>query len=141
METDSLPTAENKPPKPRWYQPTPGRLLVVLLAVEGVLLLSERFQWFPFNQQKGWIVLIAIASVVAAMALMLLWFFLALLFHWRFQFSLRSLLVLTVAVAIPFSWLAVEMKAARQQREAVKALLQLGGVEGLVRLGGTVGYA
>ena len=34
---------------------------------------------------------------------------------WRFQFSIRSLLVLTVAVALPCSWLAAEMKKARQQ--------------------------
>ena len=33
-----------------------------------------------------------------------------LIFRWRFQFSIRSLLVLTVAVAVPCSWLAVEVK-------------------------------
>ena len=65
------------------------------------------------------------------MVLMLLWLVLALCFHRRFQFSLRSLLVATVAVAIPFSWLAVEMKAAREQREAV---------EGIEKSGGIVGY-
>ena len=30
-----------------------------LLAVEGFLLLSEWFRWFPFNEHKGWTVLIA----------------------------------------------------------------------------------
>ena len=38
----------------------------------------------------------------------------------RFQFSLRSLLVLVVVVAVPCSWLAVEMKKAREQKEAVE---------------------
>ena len=33
-------------------------------------------------------------------------------------FSIRSLLVLTIAVAIPCSWLTVEMKAAREQKAA-----------------------
>ena len=47
----------------RWFVPTPGRLLVVLLAVDGLLWLSERFQWFAFNQHKGWTVLIAVAAV------------------------------------------------------------------------------
>jgi hypothetical protein len=58
---------------------------------------------------------------------MILWFVLALLFHWRFQFSIRSLLVLTVAVAIPCSWLAVEMKNAKEQREAWIAIERLAG--------------
>jgi hypothetical protein len=53
---------------------------------------------------------------------MLNWFVLALVFRWRFQFSIRSLLVLTVAVAVPFSWLAVEMKRARKQRETIEAI-------------------
>ena len=41
---------------------------------------------------------------------MLLWFLAALIFHRRFQFSILSLLVLVVVVAIPFSWLAVKME-------------------------------
>ena len=63
MEADFLPTVETRLPKLRWYQPTPGRLLVLLLAVEGTLLLSEQFRWFAFNEWKGWTVLIAIATV------------------------------------------------------------------------------
>jgi len=33
----------------RWYHPSPDRLIVGLLAVEGFLFLSEQFQWFAFN--------------------------------------------------------------------------------------------
>jgi hypothetical protein len=113
--------SETKPPKLRWFHPTPARLLILLLVIEAILLLSK--PWFP----KGYAVLIAIASVGVTMMLMLLWLVLALLFHWRFQFSLRSLLVATVAVAIPFSWLAVEMKKAREQREVVEAIRKVGG--------------
>jgi hypothetical protein len=40
-------------PTPRWYHPTLDCLLVVLMAVEGILLLSERFQWFAFNEKKS----------------------------------------------------------------------------------------
>lgn len=120
----------------RWFHPTPARLLVVLLAIEGVLLLSK--PWFP----KGYAVLIAIASVGVTMVLMLVWWLLAVFLHWRFQFSLRSLLVATVAVAIPFSWLAVEMKAAREQREAVEMTQRFGGTtwydyEGSIEIGTT----
>src|ERR1039458_79021 len=62
---------------------------------------------------------------------MLVWFVIALVFRWRFQFSIRSLLVLVVAVALPFSWLGVEMKQAREQKAVVAAI---------EKLGGTVGY-
>jgi hypothetical protein len=43
-------------------------------------------------------------------------------FRVRFQFSIRSLLLLTVAVAVPSSWLATELRAARAQRQALDAL-------------------
>ena len=108
--------------KLRWFYPTPGRLLVVLLAVEGILVLSE--PWFP----KGYAVLIAIASVGVALVLMLLWFVLALLFRCRFQFSIRSLLLLTVVVAVLSSWFTVRMREARRQRETVEAIHKLGAI-------------
>ena len=122
-----MPIEQPGMPKLRWFQPTPGKLLIILLAVEGVLLLSERFKWFGFNQHKGWTVLIAVAAVGSFLLFMLFWFIVSLVFRWRFQFSIRSLLLLTVAVAIPFSWLALEMKWAREQSEAVKVLVKLGG--------------
>ncbi len=99
------------PSRRRWFRPTPGRLvLLVLLAVEGLLWLSERFQWFAFNQHAGWTVLIALAGVGVFLLLMLFWYVLALVFRWRFQFSILWLLVLTLAVALPCSWLAAEIK-------------------------------
>ena len=103
-------------PKPtRRFHPTPGWLVFALLVVEGLFWLSERFSWFGFNSHKGWTVLIAVAVVGGAMLVMLLWFIASLLIRWQFQFSIRSLLVLVVAVAVPFSWLAVErMEAAKQ---------------------------
>jgi hypothetical protein len=113
-------------PKLRWYRLTPDRLVVGLLAVEGLLLLSEWFRWFPFNQHKGWTVLIAVASVGVALLAMFVWLAASLLFRWRFQFTIRALLVLVVVVAIPCSWLAVEMKKAREQREAAQAIWEAG---------------
>ncbi len=109
-------------PKLRWFQPTPGKLLTALLLVEAVLLLSK--PWFP----KGWAVLIAIATVAVFLLVMLLWLASALLFRRQFQFSIRSMFVLTVAVAVPCSWLMTEIKWAREQQDAVD------------KLGGNVGY-
>jgi hypothetical protein len=114
-------------PKLRWYRLTPDRLVIGLLVVEGLLWLSARFQWFWFNEKKGWTVLIAVAVVGVAFLFMLLWFIVALVFHLRFQFSIRSLLALVVVVALPFSWLAVEMKAAKEGRAAVEAIHKFGG--------------
>ena len=48
---------------------------------------------------------------------MLLWLIVAVVFRLRFQFSIRSLLFAVVVVALPCSWLTVEMKAAREQKE------------------------
>jgi hypothetical protein len=109
----------------RWFRLTPDRLVIVLLAVEGLLWLSERFGWFGFDEHKGWAVLIALASVGVAILSMLLWLAAALVFRVRFQFSLRSLLVLVFAVALPCSWLAVEIKAADRQREVVEGLKEV----------------
>ena len=61
--------------------------MIGLLAVECLLWLSERFQWFTVNYYERWTALIAVASVGVAMLVMLLWFAASLLFHWRFQFS------------------------------------------------------
>ncbi len=110
----------------RWFSPTPACLIYGLLIVEGLLWLSERYTWFGFNEKKGWTVLIAVAVVGVAMLVVLLWFAASLLFRWRFQFSIRLLLVLVDAVAMPFSWLAVEIKKTREEREAVDARLEAG---------------
>ena len=110
--------------KRRWFCPAPSWLVVVLLVAEGLLLLVERYYWLP----KGWPVLIAIAAVAVVMLLMLLWFVIALVFRWRFQFSIRSLLALVIVVAIPFSWLAVEMKQANSQPRMVTEIERMGGM-------------
>ena len=114
-------------PTLRWYRPTPDRLILALLAVQCLLWLSEQFQWFPFNQHQGWAVLIAVAVVGTTLLVMLLWFIIALLFRLHFQFSIRSLLILTVVVAIPCSWLAVKMQQVRRERDAAAAIEKLGG--------------
>lgn len=109
----------------RWFRPTPGRFLAGLLVMEGLLWLSERFRWLPWH--KGYAVLTSVAVVGGVLVLMLVWYLGALVFRARFQFSVRSLLVLTVAIALPCSWLAVEMKRAKEQEEAVRLIETCGG--------------
>ena len=113
-------------PKRGWFHLSPDRLIVGLLAVEGVLFLSERFQWFAFNERKGWTVLIAVAAVCLAVIVMLLWLIASLLFRWRFQFSLRSLVALVVAVAVSCCWFAAKMRQAERQRRTVEAIRKAG---------------
>ena len=115
------------PERPRWYRLTPERVVVALLAVEGLLWLSERFRWFSFNQYKGWTVLVCLATVAAAFVLMFLWFLAALLFRLRFQFSIRSMLLLMVVVATACGWLTAAMNRARKQQVAVEAIEKAGG--------------
>jgi Leucine-rich repeat (LRR) protein len=110
----------------RWFHPTPGRFVIVLLAVECLLWLSERFGWLGWH--KGYAVLTCVAAVGLAMLGMLVWFGAALVLRRRFQFSIRSLLVLVIGVAVPCSWLAVEIRAAKRQKEVVEAIVKVGGV-------------
>jgi len=105
----------------------PDRFFVGLLAVQVFVLLSQRFQWFAFNEKKGWTVLIAVGAVGLAVLVMLVWFGACLLVRRRFQFSFRSLLLFVVVVSAPLGWFAWEMGKARRQREAVEAIGKAGG--------------
>ncbi len=67
------------------------------------------------------------ASVLTILAVMVLWWFAALVLRWRFQFSVRSLLVLVLAVALPCGWLAGDMKKAREQKKAAGEIEKIAG--------------
>jgi hypothetical protein len=101
-------------------RPTPDKALTALLPAVGLLWLSERYRWFAFNEHKNWTVLIAIAVVLGAIVLLLLWLGVSLLLRRRFQFGIRSLLVLTAAVAVVGSWFTVRMQQARMQKTVVE---------------------
>jgi hypothetical protein len=108
-----------------WYRLTPDRLIVGLIVVECLLWLSEVLGWPRW--QKGYAVVIGLTLVGLAMHVLFLWWLLALAFRLQFQFGIRSLLVLVVAVALPFSWLGVKMRQAERQQEKVKAIQSTGG--------------
>ena len=117
----------NDTPRPRWYRPTPDRLVIGLLIVECLLWLSERFQWFGFNSYKGWTTLFGLAVLGIVILAMFLWFAGSLFFRWRFQFSILTMLLLGIAVAIPFGGLAGEMKRMSRESAAVMEIERLGG--------------
>jgi hypothetical protein len=66
---ESQPQAASSPPSGRWFHPTPGRFVVALLAVEGILLAVQWLAWL----HKGYGVLIAIACIGVFMVAMLRW--------------------------------------------------------------------
>jgi hypothetical protein len=111
----------------RWFRLTPDRLVIGLLAVEGLLLLCDWFGCFA----KGWAVVTAVATIGAAMLLMGLWFIVSLVLRRRFQFCIRSLLLLTAAVAIACSWLKVVRQQMwgrlREQQDAWEKIEKAGG--------------
>ncbi|GAF97617.1 unnamed protein product, partial [marine sediment metagenome] len=113
-------------PKRRYYHLTPHRLLIGVLAAQGFLLLADRFALFGLNRGSGWNVLLAVALVGLTVLIGLLWFAASLLLRRRFDFSIWSLGVLTLAVAIVSTWFAVKMQQARRQGETVKAIVQAG---------------
>jgi len=126
MNTVEFPTPTPEP-KRRWFLPTPSWLVSASLAVTAILFFFERWRWFAFNEHKGWTVLLAVAGIGVILLSMLSWFLVALTFRRRFQFGIRTLLVLTVAVALPFSWLAVERKKASEQRDELVQIRNSGG--------------
>ncbi len=113
--------------RPRWYRVTPGRAVLGMLAAEVFLFVSERFEWFAFNRHKGYTVLITVAAVAVMLLLTFSWFLLSLIFRWRFQFSIRSLFLLTVVVAAASGWLATARQQAEKQRVAVEEIAKLQG--------------
>ncbi len=119
-----MPTPELKR---RWYRLSPDRFVDGLLAVVGLLWLSDRFQLFGFDQHKGSMVLISLAVVCLAALVMLLWWIASLLFDWRFQFGIRSVLAFCLTCSIVVGWLAVEIQRSRRLAETVDWIHDSGG--------------
>ena len=115
------------------YRPTFRRGLLALLAFEILLLLAEQFRWFGLVKDvggresevltlfTGW------AVVIAACLAAVLWLLVRFGFRRRFQYTLRSLFLLTLLVSIGMSWIATTMQRAKRQREVARAIEKLGG--------------
>lgn len=116
---------DSQSPTRRWYHHTPDRLIIALLAAEFLFWLSDRLGWPQWH--KGYAVLTAVAAVGAFLLLMIIWFIVALVFGLRFQFSIRSLLILITLCAIPCSWVAVMKQETKREREAAAEIEKLRG--------------
>ena len=104
------------PPRVRWFHLTPGRLVLLLLVAEALFFLSNWLGWPAWH--KGYAVLTCVAAVGVTIVALGLWFAVATISRLRFQFSIRSLLLMVGVIAIPSSWMTVEVKIAAQQSEA-----------------------
>jgi hypothetical protein len=123
METESLSVAEKSKPKLRWYRFRLRMLLLVLTIIAVafyVSLLCGLESAGPFSVSVGIVVITCIVCVgylgyrVAE--------------HYRFQYSLRSLFILTTLVAIGMSWLTVTMQRQRREFAAAEAIKKMGGI-------------
>jgi hypothetical protein len=108
--------------KTPWYVPTPAKVLLALLLLQGFLITSANFQWFAFNREKGYSVLLAIAVTLLTLLLMAGWLMVSRFFRNKAQFSLATLLLTVPVIAIPSAWFARELQIARRQKELVAEL-------------------
>ena len=102
------------------YRPTPAAAIPLLLALEALLFLADRYR-FWCGQWKGCSVLLGCAAVLATLLMLFLWFAVSLVCRRRFQFRLFSLFMFLTCSALPFSWLAWDIKLANRQRDDVAA--------------------
>jgi hypothetical protein len=115
-----------------WYRPTFRRGLFALLGVEACLLLVERCGWVGLVKGSGGreIEILAIvtawAAVVIAGLAAVIWLLIR-GFRRRFQYSLRSLLLLTLLVSVGMSWFATTAQRTKRERKAAQAIQRLGG--------------
>ncbi len=111
----------------RWYVPTPGKFVSLLLLSVVALYLSDQYDWFAFNKPKGWTVLIAVAVFASGLGLIVIWSVVAWLFGRRVQFGLLLLLLMVPTVAVPFAWLTREMQKAKNLADTITQLQRAGG--------------
>jgi hypothetical protein len=110
--------------KTKWYASSLDWVLVALLLVEGLLFLSDQYDWFAFNRRKGWTVLIAVAVVGGALLLTALWAAVSYATsrwtkHPPFQFGLRPVMLLVLAIAVVCGWFASAWNDAQTQRKVL----------------------
>jgi hypothetical protein len=108
----------------RWGRIGVAQILLGLsLFMEVALFLGDRSGLLP----RGVAVLIALVSLGLLFLAGLIVALVGARFGWCFQFTVRSVLLATLLVAIPCSWLAVEMRRASARATAAAEVRRLGG--------------
>ncbi|MGA2256568.1 MAG: hypothetical protein ABSG53_18120 [Thermoguttaceae bacterium] len=116
-----------------WYRPTFRRGLFALLTFEMFLLLAEQYRWLGFfkgkedSELKSITLFIGLTAVPVAGLLAVFWMLFMLGVRRRFQYRLRSLLLLMLLVGVVMSWVATERRWAKKQRDAADVIAILGG--------------
>jgi len=112
-------------PKRRAHNLELDDFVLGLLALEILLLLSDRFQVCTLNRHGT--VLIGLAVLGAGTLFLLARYGSRVMRRRASQFSLASLLLYTLVCAIVCGWLAANTHRATKQREAARAIEALGG--------------
>jgi hypothetical protein len=94
--------------------------VALLLLSVAVLSLSDQYDWFAFNKQEGWIVLIAVTGVVVGFVLLALWAVGSYLLGRRSEFGFGTLLLMIATAALQCVWLVEAMQPARQMSGAIE---------------------
>ena len=124
-----------------WSQVTADAIAVLALLAICLLWLANHFGWCGFDRHIGIAVVLAAAIVGGAIALAFVRMSAHAVFGWRFQFSLRTLLLAVPACAIVAGWFMAEWQLARRRQELFSVVTRLGGFaefrdEEVVRLPG-----
>jgi hypothetical protein len=92
--------------KRSYLRRTPKCLLFGSLAVQGVLFLADRLSLFGLDRGNLWNIQLAGALVAGAVLVWPVGLLIGRIRGGRWKFNLRSLLLLTVAAAVPSAWYA-----------------------------------
>lgn len=111
LSTHAAPTG-----KPSWDTVTLPKCLGAVLVMQVVLFFSDRYDWFWFNEFKGYSALITVAATAIALLLISAIVLASGFTKARTQFSLATLLLVIPVVAIPCGWFANEIGEARRYR-------------------------
>jgi hypothetical protein len=106
----------------RRFHISPDFVILALSTIVVALWVCDRTHWRTILGGKGMPVLIALTLVTSTLVVMLLWLADSLVYRRKFQFTIRSLLLVTLCTALLCSWFAVDLRAAKRQQDAVARL-------------------
>lgn len=114
------------PSKSQGYVSFPAKYLSVVLLLQGLAFLSERYRWF--HQDKGHTVLIAVAATLLLLMTLAVVTIVSRWFQRKTRLTLATLMLMVPVTTVPCGWLAWEMELARRQQELVASLEARGAV-------------